>query len=164
MAFSPDPPTISIEARLPEDVPAWLRLFRFWLDVKVRLYETDANGHMSQLTYFGYQEWGSTEYWGRLGFDQFVASQSDMSLFMGEQYCRFLAEVRYGDHLRLGVRCARLGRSSLTLEYAFCHADGRLAAIGLNSEVLVEVGTRKAVGLPEDFRGAIERLEAGAEG
>jgi acyl-CoA thioester hydrolase len=161
MAFSPVPPSIDVQLRLPDDVPAWLRLFHFWLDVKVRLYETDANGHMSQLTYFGYQEWGSTEYWTAIGFERFVASKSELSLFMGEQYCRFIAEARYGDSLRLGVRCARLGRSSITLEYAFCHADGRLAAIGLNSEVLVEVATRGARELPGDFREAIGVMESG---
>ncbi|MHB8619442.1 MAG: acyl-CoA thioesterase [Chloroflexota bacterium] len=145
---------------LPEDVPAWLDGFHFWLDFKVRLYETDANGHMSELTYFAYQELGSTEYCGHLGFTSHLASQSDESLFMGEQFCRFLSEVRFGESVRLGVRCVRVGGASLGLEYVLIHADRRLAAVGANTLVLVELATRHSRPLPPELRQAIETFEA----
>jgi len=150
---------LKLEVALPEDLPAWLALFHFWLDMKVRLYETDANGHMSQLTFFGYQEWASCEYWTHIGHPELMGSQAETSLFMGEQYCRFLAEVPYGKPLRLGVRCARIGRSSVTLEYAFCRFDERLAAIGLNTQVLVNTATHRPVPLPDDYRAAIQRQD-----
>ena len=156
----PSDPILTVALKLPEDMSAWLASFRVWLEPRVRLYETDANGHMSQLTYFAYQEWAFSEYCTRLGYGQLVGSQAEISLFMGEQYCRFLAEINYGAIIRLGVRCARLGRSSMTLEYAFCYEDGRLAAAGSNSQVLVEVATRHSVPFPDDLRAAVERLES----
>lgn len=157
----PLPPVLSVSINLPEDLSPWLASFHVWLEPSVRLYETDANGHMSQLTYFGWQEWAGTEYWARLGRPELVASQAETSWFMGEQYCRFLAEVNYGHTVRLGVRCARLGRSSATFEYAFLRPDRRLAAAGLNSQVLVDVASRQSVAIPDDLRAAVERREAG---
>ena len=160
MANSLQPALTTISVRMPEDVPAWLAQFHFWLDFNVRLYETDANGHMSQLTFFGWQEWASFRYWANLGFDTYFASMDTVSLFMGEQYCRFLVEVRFNEAIRLGVRVARLGTSSVGLEYAFVRADGSLAAIGVNSQVLVEVDSRKPVPLSAELRAAILRLES----
>lgn len=159
MADPLQPALTSVSLQMPDDVPVWLRHFHFWLDLKPRLYETDANGHMSQLTYFGWQEWGSAEYWTNLGYRDYFASLADVSLFMGEQYCRFLSEVRFGELIRLGVRVARLGSASIGLEYAFVREDGSLAAIGANSQVLVEVATRKPVAVPDHLRNAILKLE-----
>ena len=152
-------PFAEISLRLPADVGSWLKHFHFWLDLKVRLYETDANGHMSQLTFFGWQEWASFEYWANLGYSSYFASMDEVSLFMGEQYCRFVAEVQFGEPIRLGVRVARLGTSSVGLEYAFVRKDGSLAALGTNSQVLVEVATRKPQPLPDHLRAAILKLE-----
>ena len=157
MALQPAFATIMLG--FPADRGEWLKRFHFWLDYRPRLYETDANGHLSQLTYFGWQEWGSFQYWANLGYDTYFASQDEVSLFMGEQYCPFLAEVQFNEPVRLGVRVARLGTSSVGLEYAFVRHDGSLAAAGTNSQVLVEVATRKPVPLPEDLRAAILRFE-----
>ena len=114
---------------------------------------------MSQLTFFGWQEWASFEYWANLGYSSYFASMDEVSLFMGEQYCRFVAEVQFGEAIRLGVRVARLGTSSVGLEYAFVRKDGSLAAIGTNSQVLVNVATRKPQSLPDHLRAAILKLE-----
>jgi acyl-CoA thioester hydrolase len=154
-----EPPFASISLSLPEDVGAWLQRFHFWLDFRPRLYETDANGHLSQLTYFGWQEWASFQYWANLGYDTYFASMDTVSLFMGEQYCRFLAEVRFNEPIRLGVRVARLGASSVGLEYAFVRPGGSLAAIGINSQVLVDVATRKPVPLGPELREAVLAFE-----
>lgn len=154
-----EPPFAQISVSLPSDVETYLQRFHFWLDYRPRLYETDANGHMSQLTYFGWQEWASFQYWANLGYDTYFASMDTVSLFMGEQYCRFLAEVRFNEPIRVGVRVARLGTSSVGLEYAFVRPNGTLAALGTNSQVLVEVATRKPVALPAELRTAILRLE-----
>ena len=162
MAF--DPPFASLTLGIPEDVPAWLGKFRLWLDYKVRLYETDANGHMSQLTYFGWQETGLAEYWARLGYEHYYASQADVSMFMGEQYCRFISELNFAERVRLGVRCARLGRASVTFEHVFVRQDGSVAAAGVNSQVLVEVATRKTQALSDELRAAILRQEGAASG
>ena len=159
MAISLQPALTTISIRMPDDVPAWLALFHFWLDLEVRLYETDANGHMSQLTFFGWQEWASFRYWANLGYERYFASMDEVSLFMGEQYCRFVAEVRFNEAIRVGVRVARLGTSSVGLEYAFVREDGTLAGIGANSQVLVEVAGRRPVPLPEELRAAILGLE-----
>ena len=159
MANPLQPALISVSFDLPADVPAWLARFHFWLDLEVRLYETDANGHMSQLTYFGWQEWASFRYWANLGYDTYFASLDKVSLFMGEQYCRFLSEVQFNERLRLGVRVARLGRASVGLEYAFVRAGGSLSAIGANSQVLVNVPSRKPVPLSEQLRSDILRFE-----
>jgi|GEM_PF-6712457 acyl-CoA thioester hydrolase len=154
-------PFAEISISLPHNVDAWLKRFHVWLDMKVRLYETDANGHMSQLTFFGWQEWASFEYWANLGYSTYFASMDEVSLFMGEQYCRFVDEVRFGEPIRLGVRVARLGTSSVGLEYAFVRRDGSLAALGVNSQVLVDVATRQPRPLPDHLREAILRLEEG---
>lgn len=159
MADSLQPALTTISLQMPGDVPGWLTHFQFWTDLKVRLYETDANGHMSQLTYFGWQEWGSFQYWAKLGYDRYFASMDEVSLFMGEQYCRFVAEVRFNEPIRLGVRVARLGTASIGLEYAFVRQDGSLAAIGANSQVLVDVATRKPVPVPEHMQLAILQFE-----
>jgi acyl-CoA thioester hydrolase len=159
-----DPPFANVALQVPEDVPAWLQRFHLWLDFKTRLYETDANGHMSQLTYFGWQETGAAEYWTKLGHEDYYASMAEVSMFMGEQYCRFVSEVRYAERIRLGVRCARMGNSSVTLEYAFVHPDESLAAMGINSQVLVKVATREAQPLPHELREAILRQEGHSPG
>ncbi|HEX6512494.1 MAG TPA: acyl-CoA thioesterase, partial [Chloroflexota bacterium] len=63
--------------------------------------------------------------------------------------------------IRLGVRVARLGTTSVGLEYAFVRQDGTLAAIGVNSQVLVEIPSHRPVPLSDELRAAILRLEEG---
>ena len=155
------PSVVELRLDVPEDRDAWLAHFHFWVDFKVRLYETDANGHMSQLTYFGYQELGSTDYWAHLGFGHLTASQSELSIFMGDQYCRFLSEVHYGEQIRMGVRCCRLGTRSVGLEMVCHHADGRLATVGASNLVVVDIKARRGVPIPEGLRQAILALELG---
>jgi acyl-CoA thioesterase FadM len=52
----------------------------------------------------------------------------------------------------------------VTLEYAFVHPDESLAAMGINSQVLVKVATREAQPLPHELREAILRQEGHSPG
>ncbi len=132
--------------------------FAFAHPLRVRWAEVDAQGIVFNGHYLTYFDVGVTEYWRAAGLHypgDFTTPDSD--LFLIRAAVTYHAPAYFDDLLEVCVRCARLGRSSMTYALAIYRqdthlTDGELIYVNANPK------TRTAQPLPEDLRERLGRL------
>lgn len=78
---------------------------------------------------------------------------------MVQSQCHFFASVAYPQGVQVGLRVARLGRSSVTYELGLFVDDAPLAAaVGRLVHVYVERASRRPLPLADDFRAVLAPL------
>ena len=76
--------------------------------------EMDAFNHLNNVVYYRYAESERIGYLQALGmFD------GSMVTVLAQSSCQYLRPVTYPDTLLLGVRCQRLGNTSIVMEYSY---------------------------------------------
>ena len=93
--------------------------FRFFHGLRVRGSEVDPQGIVFNGNYLTYADVATTEYYRNLE----IRYPADLlrgggDLFAVKSSLEYFAPARYDDWLDMGVRVARLGRSSLTFQVA----------------------------------------------
>lgn len=76
--------------------------------------EMDAFNHLNNVVYYRYSESARIGYLHAL--DMFDGS---MVTVLAQSSCQYLHPVTYPDTLLLGVRCQRLGNTSIAMEYSY---------------------------------------------
>ncbi len=117
--------------------------------------DNDHYGHVNNVTYYSYFD---TAVNGWL-MDATGTDIRDLPAIgvVAQTSCRFLGSLSFPDRLRVGLRIARLGRSSITYDLAVFREDGaglELAATGSFVHVYVDQITRKPVDIPAVIRTA----------
>lgn len=139
------------------DPQSWLEKFRFSIPIKVRYCETDLLGHVNNVSYFMYFEQGRIEYFENLKLTEDLFSDKTVSVVANLE-CQYLASIYLKDPLKLHVRVANMGRSSLDLEYALVVND-RLKAAGRGTIVLVDTNSGKSTPIPDAASEVIRSFE-----
>lgn len=140
----------------PADLPAPAD-FTFFETLKVRWGELDPQGIVFNPNYFVYFDIGVTEYFRAIGFaypERLAEAGTD--IFAVSAQANFRASATHNDVLRVGVRTALIGRSSLTLGFAIFRADDLLVD-GTVVYVNAETKARRSAPLPAAL---IERILA----
>jgi len=76
--------------------------------------EMDAFNHLNNVVFYRYAESARIGYLQALGmFD------GSMVTVLAQSSCQYLRPVTYPDTLLLGVRCQRLGHTSIVIEYSY---------------------------------------------
>ena len=76
--------------------------------------EMDAFNHLNNVVFYRYAESARIGYLQALGmFD------GSMVTVLAQSSCQYLRPVTYPDTLLLGVRCQRLGNTSIVIEYSY---------------------------------------------
>ena len=135
--------------------------FRFSERLRVRWAEIDAqkivfNGHY--LTYFDTAVAG---YWRALAMpyaETMVQLEGD--LFVRKASVDYLGSAKYDDVLDIGMRCARIGSSSMLFSGAVFRADRLLVSCEL-VYVFADPRTQTSKPVPVELRKVIEAFEAG---
>jgi acyl-CoA thioester hydrolase len=104
--------------------PTAIENFRFFHPLRVRWAEVDPQGIVFNGHYLTYADVAITEYFRALG----IAYPADLSrdgtdFFAVKTLLEYLAPAHFDEELNIGIRCARLGRSSLTFEMGIWRAD-----------------------------------------
>ncbi len=76
--------------------------------------EMDAFNHLNNVVYYRYAESARIAYLQALGM-----FNGNMVTVLAQSNCQYLRPVTYPDTLLLGVRCQRLGTTSITIEYNY---------------------------------------------
>ncbi len=141
------------------DAEEWLKRFRFSVPIKPRYSETDMSGHVNNISYFIYFEQGRIDYLEHLGLAETLFDQDSMAV-VADLECKFLMQTYIHDRLRLYVRTAKVGRSSLDIEYALVEeASGALKAAARGAMVHIDRQSGKSRPLPEIVQEKIRGLE-----
>jgi len=133
--------------------------FAFTHRLRVRWAEVDMQKIVFNGNYMLYFDVGFTEYWRHTG----VPSAQQQAAAGIETLLRrvcidYLAPAEFDDELDVGIRCARLGRSSMTFFGAIFRGD-QLLVTGELVYVYADVQARKGVPLPAPWRERLATLE-----
>ncbi|WP_201576154.1 acyl-CoA thioesterase [Psychrobacter okhotskensis] len=104
--------------------------------------EMDAFNHLNNVVYYRYAESARIAYLQTLGmFD------GSMVTVLAQSSCQYLRPVVYPDTLLLGVRCQRLGTTSIVIEYSYYSASQQ-ALVATAEAVVVRLESDGKTKLP----------------
>ena len=125
--------------------------------VRVRWAEADMQGVVFNAHYLAYFDIAITEYWRVLAQGELSwLAQAFDHLFVVKATIEFHRPARFDDDLLVAVRCARLGRSSMTVDFEI-HRGAEHLASGQSIYVYAEQG--KPLPIPDDLRRRIHGFE-----
>ena len=137
--------------------------FRFTLPYVVRIADINYGGHVSNAAVLNYFQDARIAYLAALGPYSELDVGEGRGIIMPESHVRYHAEMFLGDELLIGVRAAKVGRSSFELEYRI-ERNGELTAEGSTPLVAFDYASRKPRRLAEAFRQAVADFEGGKKG
>lgn len=95
--------------------------------------EMDAFNHLNNVVYYRYAESARIGYLQTLGmFD------GNMVTVLAQSSCQYLRPVIFPDTLLLGVRCQRLGTTSIVIEYSY-YSTAQAAIVATAEAVIVRL-------------------------
>jgi acyl-CoA thioester hydrolase len=137
--------------------------FRFAAYTRVAFSDTDAQGVVYYGRYLPYFDLARTEYHRELGE---VAGAGRAEFVVRASNVEYLAPARFDDLLEVFVRVARIGRTSVTYEYAALRLgpgdEEALMVTATQTLVLIDHDNRTTLPVPDDFRAAVSGFEGSA--
>jgi acyl-CoA thioester hydrolase len=131
--------------------------FKFSARTRVGFSDTDAQGIVYYGRYNPYFDLARVEYHRSLGL---LHRQSGGDFVMRANDVEYFAPARFDDELDIEVRVSRIGRTSVTFEFAAHKVPERTLMVTAHQTlVLVEFATHTAVAVPEWYREAIRAFE-----
>jgi len=137
------------------------RDFRFTERLRVRWVEIDAQQIVFNGHYLAYADTAMGGYWRALALPYAqTMSALDGDFFVRKASLDYLASARYDDLLEIGVRCVKLGKSSMQMQFGMFRAD-ELLVHGELVYVFADGGTQTSKPIPDDLRAILNGFEAG---
>ena len=135
--------------------------FRFLERLRVRWAEVDLQGIVFNAHYLTYFDTAVAGYWRALA----LPYQATMERLQGDLYVRkasveYEASARYDEQLEVGIRCARVGKSSLRFDAAVFRGAQRLVH-GELIYVFADPPTQQSRPVPAVLRSLLEDFEGG---
>jgi YbgC/YbaW family acyl-CoA thioester hydrolase len=131
--------------------------FKFSARTRVGFSDTDAQGIVYYGRYNPYFDLARVEYLRSLGLlryrggGEFVMRANDVEYF---------APARFDDEIEIYAHVSRIGRTSVTFEFAaYRIPDDLLLVTAHQTLVYVDLEERKALPVPEDYRTKVAELE-----
>jgi acyl-CoA thioester hydrolase len=130
--------------------------FRFAACTRVAFSDTDAQGVVYYGRYLPYFDLARTEYHRRLG-QVHAGTQSAMRALTVEYH----APARFDDLIEIFVRVAKIGRTSMTYEFAAykLEPEESLMVTATQTNVFISPDERRPVPVPDDLRAALSAAE-----
>jgi acyl-CoA thioester hydrolase len=122
--------------------------------------DTDAQGIVYYGRYFPYIDLARVEYLRMLGLLGMEIGERGVEFVARAGTIEYHAPAVFDDELEVFVRIARIGRTSLTYEFAVYRAqDDLLMVTGTQTLVLVDLDERKPCEIPQELRETIRAFE-----
>ena len=135
--------------------------FRFLDRLRVRWAEIDAQKIVFNGHYLMYFDTAVAGYWRALALPYSQAmAQLEGDLFVRKATVEYEASARYDDLLDVGIRCARIGNSSILFSAAVFRQD-RLLVSGELVYVFADPHTQTSKPVPQALREVLLGFEAG---
>jgi len=137
--------------------------YRCHLRLRVRWAEIDAQKIVFNAHYLTYADCAVTEYWRALALpyeETMHALGGDV--FLKKASVEYHASARLDDVLDVGMRCARIGTTSMVFDCGIFRGGERLVSVEL-VYVFADPATQTKRDVPPALRSVIEHYEAGDE-
>jgi acyl-CoA thioester hydrolase len=130
--------------------------FKYSALVRVWFSDTDAQGVVYYGRYLPYFDHARVEYHRHLG----PVGPGSAEFVLRASHVEYHAPARFDDLLECFVRVSRIGRTSVTYECAaYRLPEDALMVTASQTLVLVDLGQRRPVGVPDSFRGLVRSFE-----
>ena len=134
--------------------------FKFDARTRVGFSDTDAQGIVYYGRYFPYIDLARVEYLRMLGLLGMEIGERGVEFVTRAGTIEYHAPAVFDDELEVFIRIARIGRTSLTYEFAVYRAqDDLLMVTGRQTLVLVDLDERKPCEIPQELRETIRAFE-----
>lgn len=135
--------------------------FRFFHSLRVRWAEVDMQKIVFNVHYLMYLDTAVADYWRCLAlpYESALASLSG-DLFVKKAVLEYHASARYDDVLSVGLRCERIGNSSIQFVGGIFCGD-RLLVSGELVYVFADPATQSSRAVPQVLRDILMAFEAG---
>ncbi len=131
--------------------------FKFSVRTRVAFSDTDAQGIVYYGRYNPYFDLARVEYLRQLGL---LHRQGEGDFVMRANDVEYFAPAVFDDEIEVFVRVRRIGRTSITFEFAaYRKPDDVLMVTAHQTLVYVDLAERKARPIPDDIRQAIVAFE-----
>jgi acyl-CoA thioester hydrolase len=131
--------------------------FKFSARTRVGFSDTDAQGIVYYGRYNPYFDLARVEYLRALGQ---LARETGGDFVMRANDVEYFAPARFDDELEIFARVSRIGRTSVTFEFAaYRLPDDVLMVTAHQTLVYVDLAERKAVEVPQDYRAVVAAFE-----
>src|SRR3954470_10134101 len=97
------------------------------IEIRVRYYETDAQGFVHHANYFQYFELARVEQLLALGYDYAHLERDGILLVVNKIACKYHRPSKFGDTLRLQIRTVRARGAPIEHEYRVLRRNELLA-------------------------------------
>lgn len=135
--------------------------YRFFHRLRVRWAEVDLQKIVFNAHYLMYFDTAVADYWRALALPYYDAMHSfEGDLYVKKASVEFHASARLDDRLDIGMKCSRIGTSSMTFHGTIFRGDERLID-GELVYVFANPETQKSRPVPPAFRAILEGFEAG---
>ena len=135
--------------------------FRFFHRLRVRWAEVDMQKIVFNAHYLMYFDTAIADYWRALGLPYEAAMvRLDGDLYVKKATVEFHASARADDQIDVAMKCARIGRSSMTYACAIFRGD-QLLITGELIYVFADPATQTSRPVPDLLRAILEDYEAG---
>lgn len=121
--------------------PAALQHYPIIYSQVVQWGEMDALNHLNNVVYYRYAESARIHYLQAL--DLFEGS----AMLLAHSSCQYLRPVTYPDTLLIGLRCQRLGNTSLIIEYSY-YSEQQREIVAEAQAVIVRLDSNSEHKLP----------------
>lgn len=133
--------------------------FSFYHPIEVRYGDLDPQGHVNNARLLTYMEQARIEYIRQSGLWDGDSFQ-DIGIILADAQVTFHAPILYAQSVHVGVRVARLGNKSMTMEYRIEEPNtGRSFASGSTVIVTYDYHTERTIPIPDRWRQIIAGLE-----
>ena len=132
--------------------------FTFFHRLRVRWAEVDLQRVVFNGNYLLYFDVAFTEYWRATGLrDPLGQLAAGQELFVRKAQIDYHGSAGFDDELDIGVRCAKLGRSSITIAIAIFRGGEHLID-GEMIYVYADASEKKSVPIPDAWRERLAEL------
>jgi acyl-CoA thioester hydrolase len=131
--------------------------FKFSARTRVGFSDTDAQGVVYYGRYNPYFDLARVEYLRALGQ---LRRERSGDFVMRANDVEYFAPARFDDELEIYARVSRIGRTSVTFEFAaYRLPDETLMVTAHQTLVYIDLVERRPVAVPDDYRAALREFE-----
>ncbi len=135
--------------------------FRFFDRLRVRWAEVDMQKIVFNAHYLMYVDTAVAGYWRAMALPYHETMEAlEGDLYVRKATLEYLGSARYDDQIDVGIRCERIGTSSILLQTAVFRAETALVT-GELVYVFADPATQTSKPVPPPLRALFEAFEAG---
>lgn len=133
--------------------------YKFFIPIKVRYSDLDAQWHVNHTRFLTYIEQARLEYLQHLGlFDG--KSFLDLRVIIADVHVSYIEPIVLGQKVRVGTQTAKIGNKSITFEYILEDVgSGKKLAKGEVVTVAYNFRNHETVPVPLEWRNKIGEFE-----